>query len=125
MIDFRPDRLGHCCYLTEAQLEQVHQLNIPVEICPTSNLAVMPQAGNLVGHLPHLKKLLELNHNFVICTDDTMLFSTNISTELFEFAKGFKVSTEDLKALLVRNVDAIFDEDCKGEIREQIEKYRV
>jgi adenosine deaminase len=125
MIDFGPDRLGHCCYLTEAQLEQVHKLNIPVEICPTSNLAVMPQAGNLVGHLPHLKKLLELNHNFVICTDDTMLFSTNISTELFEFAKGFKVSTEDLKALLVRNVDAIFDESCKEEIRAQIEKYRV
>ena len=24
MIDFRPDRLGHCCFLTAKQLEQVH-----------------------------------------------------------------------------------------------------
>jgi adenosine deaminase len=92
MINFKPDRLGHCCYLTKEQLELVHELAIPVEVCPTSNLATVPDAGNLVSHLPHLMALHALNHNIIICTDDTMLFSTNISTELFEYAKGFKVS---------------------------------
>ncbi len=49
----------------------------------------------------------------IICTDDTMLFSTNISTELFEYAKAFDVSSEDLKQLMLKGVDAIFDETCK------------
>ena len=87
MIDFNPDRLGHCCFLvsstlpscltefgaaqSEEQLEQVAQKNIPVEVCPTSNLAVCTSAYGAVSKLPHLRKLHELNHNFIICADDT------------------------------------------------------
>ena len=120
--------------------------NIPVEVCPTSNLACYKKAFGAVKHLHHLKILQELNHNFVICTDDTskysliaehqtksvypfvcfvVLFSTNISTELFEYAHGFDVSTQDLKDRLVRNVDAIFDDSYKEELRQQIESYRI
>lgn len=125
MIDFKPERLGHCCFLTEEQLERVHSLAIPVEVCPTSNLAVLPEAGNIVSYLPHLRKLHDLKHNFIICTDDTMLFSTNISTELFEYAKGFKASSQELKDLMLKNVDAIFDDSCKEWLREKIQSYRV
>jgi adenosine deaminase len=39
MIDFKPDRLGHCCYLNPEQLKQVVDLGIPIEVCPTSNVA--------------------------------------------------------------------------------------
>lgn len=49
----------------------------------------------------------------IICTDDTMLFSTNISTELFEYSKAFDVCSEDLKQLMLKAADAIFDESCK------------
>lgn len=125
MIDSRPDRLGHCCFLSIEQLEQVHTLGIPVEVCPTSNLAVVKEARNLVTHLPHLKKLHLLDHNFIICTDDTMLFSTNISTELFEYSKAFDVSSEELKALLIENVEAIFDESCKDWLKAKIVSYRA
>ena len=100
-------------------------MGIPVEVCPTSNLATVPSAGNLVGHLRHIRKLYDLNHNFIVCTDDTMLFSTNISTEMFEFAKGFKVSTQQLKELLLRNVNAIFDDSCKEWLTNKIQAYRV
>lgn len=41
MIDFKPDRLGHCCFLTKDQIKQVVDLEIPVEICPTSNVAAV------------------------------------------------------------------------------------
>lgn len=51
----------------------------------------MPSAGNVVAQLNHIRKFHEMAHNIVVCADDTMLFSTNISTELFEFAKAFKV----------------------------------
>ena len=67
--------------------------NIPVEVCPTSNLACYKKAFGACKHLHHLQQLHAMNHNFIICTDDTMLFSTNISTELFEYAHGFDVTT--------------------------------
>ena len=41
MIEFKPDRLGHCCYLDSVQINKVHHLGIPVEICPSSNVATV------------------------------------------------------------------------------------
>jgi hypothetical protein len=40
-----------------------------------------------------------------------VLFGTNLSNELFEFSKAVKASTRDLKALLEKNVEAIFATD--------------
>ncbi len=37
ILDFKPNRLGHCTYSTEDQLQRISNLKIPVEICPTSN----------------------------------------------------------------------------------------
>ena len=111
MIDAKPDRLGHCCYLTKEQIQQVVDLKIPVEICPTSNVAAT-QCG-LPSFLKHLQEFWRLEHNIIICTDDTLLFNTNISMELFEFAKAvnlFDAST--LKKLLGRNLEAIFLDDA-------------
>lgn len=82
------------------QMERVHKEKIPIEICPTSNLAVCKEALNMVKNLPHLKYFHNLGHEFTICTDDTMLFSTNISTELFEYAKAFDVTSAELKAMM-------------------------
>jgi len=54
-----------------------------------------------------------------------VLFSTNLSTELFEYAHGFGITASDLKERMVRNVDAIFDESVKEWLREQISSYRL
>jgi len=118
IIDFNPDRLGHCVWMTEEQLEQVIAKGIPVEVCPTSNLKVYPDAFGVVQRLPQLKKLQENNSNFIICTDDTMLMSTNISTEYFEYCNAYAITLEQMKQRLVRNVDAIFDDSCKEWLRE-------
>jgi hypothetical protein len=56
--------------------------------------------------------------------DFIVLFGTNLSNELFEYAKAVKADPKDLKELLLRNVDAIFDESLKPWLRETIEKYR-
>ena len=48
---------------------------IPVEVCPTSNLASYPQAYGATKCLPHLVELQRLDHNFCICCDDTSKFS--------------------------------------------------
>lgn len=118
-----------------------------MEVCPTSNLKVYPDAFGVVQRLPQLKKLQENNSNFIICTDDTskwieltlqatlfltlfylaysVLMSTNISTEYFEYCNAYAITLEQMKERLVRNVDAIFDDSCKEWLREQIAGYRI
>ncbi len=38
VMDWRPDRLGHMCYLTDDLKKQLLESRIPVELCLTSNL---------------------------------------------------------------------------------------
>ena len=86
-------------------------MNIPVEVCPTSNVATTQ--SSLPTFLKHLQEFWRLEHNIIICCDDTLLFNTNISMELFEFAKAVKLfDASTLKKLLGRNMDAIFLDDA-------------
>jgi len=76
--------------------------------------------------LPHLKEFYKLTHNLIICCDDTMLFGTNISNELFEFGKAVKATIRDLKAQLERNVEAIFaDDESREWVKNKISKFPV
>ena len=122
MIDFKPDRLGHCCFLTNEQIKQVVDLGIPVEICPTSNVAATQ--CHLVSFLPHCKEFLKYdNAKLIICCDDTLLFNTNLSMELFEFVKSFEIlDKEKVKSLVANGIDAIFldDEDLKTKFKSEI-----
>ena len=45
--------------------------------------------------------------------------------EMFEYAQAFKVDGKELKELLLRNVDAIFDDEAKDWLRDKIIKYHV
>jgi len=82
-------------------------MNIPVEVCPSSNVA--STQCSLASFLPHIKEFQNYNQNMVICCDDTLLFNTNLSMELFEFAKAVeKYDLDALKSQLIRNIDAIF-----------------
>lgn len=121
MIDFRPERLGHCLHLTKDQIQQVIDLGITVEVCPTSNVSTL-QCG-LLQMLKHLPLLLNGGANLAICCDDTFLYNTNLSLELFEFCKSFGVlESGDIKKLLVRNLNAIFldDPDFKQHLADEI-----
>ena len=123
MLAFKPDRFGHCCYLNKAQIKQVVEDGIPVELCPTSNVATT-QCG-LPAFLPHLKEFYDQDHNLVICCDDTLLFSTNLSMEWFEFCKAVQLTdSSKIKTLIGRNLDAIFmpdKEDFKTKVIAEIE----
>ncbi len=84
--------------------------------------------------MKHLAEFFKLNHNVIICCDDTcklytltyfiVLFGNNSSQELFEFGKVVGHTPKELKALLIRNVEAIFDEESKEWLRNEIEKHR-
>jgi adenosine deaminase len=108
------------------EIRETARREIPVELCVSSNVATT-QCG-VPALLPHLKELYSLKHNLVICCDDTMLFGTNISNEMFEFAKAVNATTADLKQLLLRNAEgALFamDEETRLWVRQQIERFPV
>ena len=53
-----------------------------------------------------------------------MLFGTNIANEMFEYAKAVNISAKQMKALLLRNVDALFcDDDTKAWVQAQVERF--
>lgn len=74
--------------------------------------------------MKHLQRFYAKNHNIAICCDDTMLFSTHHSTEYFEFANACDAGPAEFKTMLMKNVDAIFDDSVKDWLKEQIESYR-
>lgn len=125
MLDFKPSRLGHCIYMNKEEIKRTASDGIPVELCVSSNVATTQCA--VPALLPHLNDFWGHNHNLIICCDDTMLFGTNLSNELFEFAKAVKASTRDLKGLLEKNVEAIFasDDETKEWLRDKITKFPV
>ena len=60
-----------------------------------------------------------------INTDDTMLVLTDISQEYFEVGSNFGISLKELKNIILRGIDFIFekDETIRGKLREKINNY--
>lgn len=92
IMAFKPDRLGHCNYSTEDQYIRIAEMDIPVEVCPTSNMISLG-AYSMTG-LRNFKHLKQSNAKVAVCADDTGLFGINLSTELFELARAFNLELE-------------------------------
>lgn len=88
-------------------MDRIVESNIPVELCLSSNAGTN---NSVVSLMKHLSEFQRLKHNLIICCDDTcnfhsflndnvsiVLFGTNLSNELFEYAKAVGASTKDLK----------------------------
>ena len=89
ILDFGPARLGHALILPPSLQQQLAELKIPVETCPTSNvmtteLVEKSSGGSLVDGVkrhPQLQKWLQDKHPLCICTDDPGVFDTNATQE--------------------------------------------
>ena len=74
VLAFKPERLGHCTYLSEEDLATVAASGIPVEICITSNFCT--SGHYVVNQLIHVKSLWDKGARLSFCCDDTALFAT-------------------------------------------------
>ena len=64
---FKPDRVGHCTFVTSKFLTKFVELKIPSEICLSSNV----KCGSVKCYESHhLKSFYEKNLPLCICTDD-------------------------------------------------------
>ena len=97
ILDFKPDRIGHGCFMRTPQIERAVELGIPIEVCPTSNLSTS-ECG-VYELLSAMFKFHEKGHNIIFCTDDTMLFNTNLGSEIFEASKVLKMNALEVREL--------------------------
>jgi adenosine deaminase len=141
ILAFKPDRLGHALLLPPSLQEQLLQLQIPVETCPTSN--VMTLELNDTTHSSSTESVVEglrrhpqlsawlfgedtsnevscvvenkfPSHPISICTDDSGVFNTDATQELALLVAAFQtrgVGIQELKDLIFQSVDFAFCDD--------------
>lgn len=118
MLDFRPDRLGHVCYIDEELKKQVLSSGIPIEICLTSNVLTKSVSGY---NTHHFKDFFDLKHPVSLCTDDYGIMSTTLSREYGLAAQHFKLSYTDIKTLVLSSIEQCFaDASVKTLLREKV-----
>jgi len=117
MLDFKPDRLGHVCYLNDELRTHVLNSNIPIEICLSSNVLTKSVSGY---HSHHFKEYFAAKHPLSLCTDDYGIMSTSLSREFGLAAQHFKLSFSDMKDITLSSIDHTFaDESTKKKLREK------
>lgn len=78
LIIYKPKRIGHGVFLCDAAKEYIFKNKLPIEMCITS--AVIAHMINNYNEHPALE-LLKNNYPVCICTDDPLIFQTNLTNE--------------------------------------------
>jgi adenosine deaminase len=124
MIDFKPERLGHCIMLPhdEGLMEYLHKSKIPVEVCMTSNLIT----ESVKSYSEHpVVQWVKNDHPISINTDDKLFFRSDASREHLVFAQTCNRSKEDLFKLTEGAIEQTFlDEVGKQRLRDLVAKRR-
>lgn len=123
---FVPDRVSHCDFLKEEQINDLIKKNVHVEICPSYNFKVKKCIYYEEIILKNLwkKKFVKENGeealftNISINTDCRTLVLTDISQEYYEVGISFKLGINELKQILLNEIEYIFDKD--KELRDKL-----
>lgn len=123
-------RLGHGIRAVEDSelVEEIKQRGIVLEICPTSNMALLPQYRNPTrkgkqqyeDYTCHpMSELLKRGVKIVLGADDGPWFRTSISREYRRVAKAFNLSLERTLQFTENGIAAAFvDETTRAAIME-------
>ncbi|KAI3440134.1 uncharacterized protein J3R85_003741 [Psidium guajava] len=115
MLDFVPERIGHACCFCEEDWRKLKALNVPVEICLTSNV-VTQLISSIDVH--HFADLYRAQHPIALCTDDTGIFSTSLSQEYSLASSTFGIDKADIFNLAYKAISQAFaDHTVKDEVR--------
>jgi cytosine/adenosine deaminase-related metal-dependent hydrolase len=108
ILDLNPDFLIHMTYGTDEDYETLAELDIPVVLCPRSNI--------FFDNLPNIPKMLEKGITIVLGTDNAMLNTPNMFEELkmcFELANKFgEVAPQSILEMITLNLKKIINANC-------------
>jgi len=109
--DLGADRIAHgiSCLADDELVGYLREQQIPLEVCPSSNVAtgVVP---SLADH--PLPRLLERGLFVTLNSDDPAMFGTNLNEEYRRLARTFGMSRTELAELARNGVRAAFCGDA-------------
>lgn len=130
---FKPDRISHTYFYNDEEYLSVMKNKIPIEVCPTGSYCVKElETYHDITFKKYFKQNIKLENGdefvydlYSINTDDTMLFNSDLTQEYFEVASHFKLKQEEIKNIIVKSVDFIFekDENFKQQLRDKLRNF--
>jgi adenosine deaminase len=128
---FRPDRISHTYFFKQEECDEIMKHKIPIEVCPTGSYSIKNCISykeiTFGNYYNKVLKSYDGEENYIynlycINTDDTMLFTTDLSQEYYEVCSNFGLSIEDLKQMIMRTIDFIFDtdENLRNKLRKKL-----
>ncbi len=123
---FVPDRVSHCSFLKEENIEELMKNNVGVEICPTYSLKVNKciDYSEIIMKKFWKKKIKKESGEEIIFdkisinSDCRTLIFTDISQEYYEIGLAFSLNINDLKNIIKNTIDCIFEKN--EEIRNKL-----
>ncbi|MET9648369.1 adenosine deaminase [Streptomyces syringium] len=123
LVDLRAERIGHGTSATQDPklLAHLAERRIPLEVCPTSNLATRAVA-DLDAH--PIKEMVAAGVLVTINSDDPPMFGTDLNTEYAVAARLLDLDATGVAALAKNAVEASFmDTAGKAALTKEIDAY--
>ncbi|CDR06140.1 adenosine deaminase [Streptomyces iranensis] len=125
LVELRAERIGHGTSAVQDPklLAHLAEHRIPLEVCPTSNIAT--RAVATLGEHP-LKQMVEAGVLVTINSDDPPMFGTDLNTEYQVAARLLDLDAAGVAALAKNAVEASFlDAEGKARLSAEIDAYTV
>ena len=132
---FIPDRVSHCDFLKDDDIDDLIKKNIHIEICPSYSFKVNKciYYEQIVLKKFWNKKYKKesgeegLFNNFSINSGCRTLLLTDISQEYYEIGLSFKLGISELKKILLNEIEYIFDKDeeLRNKLKNILNKFNI
>ena len=127
-VDYNQSRIQDLKIRQEYVLNRIKQKEVVIEGCPTSNVRI----GGLKGYESHpIKKFIETGVDFTINTDDAGIFDVNLSGEVMEISKAFKLENDKIFDVMINSYahhfgkPLKFGEQIRNNMLEVARKYNI
>ena len=132
---FIPDRVSHCDFLKDDDIDDLIKKNIHIEICPSYSFKVNKciYYEQIVLKKFWNKKYKKesgeegLFNNISINSGCRTLMLTDISQEYYEIGLSFKMGISELKKIILNEIEYIFDKDeeLRNKLKNILNKFNV
>lgn len=104
----KPYRIGHCtsAIFDQKLLQYLKQSQIPLEICPTSNVIIRKYVDDIKLH--PIRKFFDLGLNVNLNSDDPLIFDTSLNDEYINLVEHLNFTKDEILKLIENSKQSCF-----------------